>query len=41
MPQHVSMDRKSQLSGLAKPFYELLSAIYREGSLTLQQEHEV
>jgi len=25
--QHVSMDREWQLSGLAKPFYELLSAV--------------
>jgi len=30
MPQHVSMDREWQLSGLAKPFYELLSAINRK-----------
>jgi hypothetical protein len=25
MPHHVSMDREWQLSGLAKPFYELLT----------------
>ena len=29
MAQHVSMDREWQLSGLAKPFYELLSAVDR------------
>jgi len=27
MPQHVRMDREWQLSGLAKPFYELLRAV--------------
>ena len=27
MPQHVGMDREWQLSGLAKPFYELLCAV--------------
>ena len=29
MSQHVSVDREWQLSGLAKPFYELLSTIDR------------
>ena len=27
MSQHVGMDREWQLSGLAKPFYELLGAV--------------
>ena len=27
VPQHVSVDREWQLSGLAKPFYELLSTV--------------
>jgi hypothetical protein len=27
--QHVRVDRESEASGLAKPFYELLSAIDR------------
>jgi len=27
MAQHVSMDREWQLSGRAKPFYELLGAV--------------
>src|SRR5690349_2979083 len=30
MPQHVSMDRKWQLSGLAKPFYKLLGVVDRK-----------
>ena len=27
IPQHVSMDRESQLSGHAEPFYELLGTV--------------
>ena len=38
---HVSVDRKWQLSGLAKPFNQLLSAVDGKGSLALGQEHEV
>jgi hypothetical protein len=30
VPQHVSMNREWQLSGLAKPFYKLLSAVDRK-----------
>ena len=35
------MNREWQLDGLAKPFYELLGAIDREGRLALGQEHEI
>jgi hypothetical protein len=37
----VGVDREWQLSGLAKPFYELLSAVYGKRSFPLGQEHEV
>jgi hypothetical protein len=39
--QHVSVDRERQLSGLAKPFYELLCTIHRQRRLTLGQKHKV
>jgi hypothetical protein len=35
------MDRKWQLSGFAKPFYELLSAVDRKRRFPLGQEHEI
>jgi hypothetical protein len=41
MPQHVGVDREWQLSGLAKPLYELLGTVDRQRGLTLGQEHEV
>ena len=41
VPQHVSMDREWQLSGHAKPLYQLLCAIDGQRSLSLGQEHEV
>jgi len=39
--QHVSVDREWQLSGHAKPFYQLLGAVDGKGRLSLGQEHEV
>ena len=41
MPQHVSMDRERQLSGLAKPFYKLLSPVDGKRCFPLGQEHEI
>jgi hypothetical protein len=39
--QHVGMYLEWQLSGLAKPLYELLGTIDGEGRLALRQEHEI
>jgi hypothetical protein len=41
MPQHVSMDREPQLSGLTKPFNQLLSTVDRKRCFPLGQEHEI
>jgi len=41
MTEHVSVDREGQLSGLAKPLYELLSAIHGKRGFALRQEYEV
>ena len=41
MAQHVSVDLEWQLSGLAKPFNQLLSTVDGKRRLALGQEHEV
>jgi hypothetical protein len=41
MPQHVRMDRKWKLRGVAKPFYELLGSVDGKRGFPLGQEHEV
>jgi len=41
MAQHVGMDWERQLSGLAKPFYKLLSPVDGKRCFPLGQEHEI